>query len=103
MSALIQGINNTLCSIQPILKCLNALMDHVVIIDRVIKARLRHKKSQRRTPSRSNTPQYSTHATATARTQPLTPLNEKSGSEEFAHRPGGTTKRGGFWARFKCW
>lgn len=37
---------------------------------------------------------------------PLRLLGEKgggSGSVDLAERPGGKTKKGGFWARLRCW
>lgn len=68
-----------------------------VIVRRVVAARRRHASGA--APALGSGPL----ANSTSRTQPLTPLEEKVGSVEFAQRPGQTTKRGGFWARFKCW
>lgn len=45
-------------------------------------------------------------AHSTARTRPLAPVDEKRdglGSVDLADRPGGKTKRGGVWARLRCW
>lgn len=68
-----------------------------VIVRRVVAARRRHAAGL------TSVPGSGLLATSTSRTQPLSPLEEKVGSVEFAQRPGQTTKRGGFWARFKCW
>lgn len=69
-----------------------------VIVRRVVAARRRHASG-----GAADLPSSGLLANSTSRTQPLSPLEEKVGSVEFAQRPGQTTKRGGFWARFKCW
>lgn len=69
----------------------------IVIVRRVVAARRLHASGIAPNPGTGLS------ANSASRTQPLTPLEEKVGSVEFAQRPGQTTKRGGFWARFKCW
>lgn len=69
-----------------------------MIVRRVVAARRLHASG-----ANSNPPRSGSHMYSTAQTQPLTPLEEKAGSVDFVERPGRTTKRGGFWARFRCW
>ncbi|MCJ1226357.1 hypothetical protein MMC12_003007 [Toensbergia leucococca] len=66
-----------------------------LIVRRVIAARRQHASGTGPTvapPLRSNT--Y---------TQSFIRLDEKAGSVDLVERPGAGTKRGGFWARLRCW
>ncbi|MCJ1256725.1 hypothetical protein MMC24_004549 [Lignoscripta atroalba] len=82
-----------------------------LIVRRVVEARRRRTATAHphSTSHKTSNPAHInpyTHAHSTSRTQPLTPLDEKSGglgSVDLAERPGGKTKRGGFWARLRCW
>ena len=77
------------------------MLTFAVIVRRVVAARRRHASGAGSIPGSGSG--LGPLATSTSRTQPLSPVEEKVGSVEFAQRPGQTTKRGGFWARFKCW
>ena len=70
-----------------------------VIVRRVVEAR-------RLKAEGGSREQRGQHAHSAARTQPLAPIDEKGsglGSVDLVDRPGGKTKRGGFWARLRCW
>lgn len=79
---------------------LGALTLGAVIVRRVVEAR-RLKAEEDSRELRGG------QAHSAARTMPLPPVDyEKSGglgSIDLADRPGGKTKRGGFWARLRCW
>ena len=77
----------------------------LVIVRRVVAARRAHANG-----TAMGTPQKAkglfSHGHSASRTQPLTPSGGKEGGNvtDFPERPGAKkTKRGGFWARFKCW
>ena len=75
----------------------------LVIVRRVVAAR-QHTAGKAAVSPRGNQGFHS-HAQSTSRTQPLPAYGEKEAdSADFPERPGAKkTKRGGFWARFKCW
>ena len=76
----------------------------IVIVRRVVAARRAHSSGLSGTPQKGNA--LFGHSHSASRTQPLTPLGDKEGLDmtDFPERPGAKkTKRGGFWARFKCW
>ena len=76
----------------------------LVIVRRVVAARRAHANGTAMgTPQKANG--LFSHGHSALRTQPLTPLGDKGGDmTDFPQRPGAKkTKRGGFWARFKCW
>ena len=75
----------------------------LVIVRRVVAAR-QHAAGKAAVPPRGNQGFHS-HAQSASRTQPLPAYGEKEAdSADFPERPGAKmTKRGGFWARFKCW
>ena len=77
-----------------------ANVDIVVIVRRVVAARRHHASGGQSGPTRSQA--HFGNSNAASRTQPLTPL-EKSSSDGFPDRPGGQTRRDGFWAKLKCW
>lgn len=75
-----------------------------LIVRRVVAARRAHTSGLSGTPQKGNA--LFSHSQSASRTQPLTPLGDKEGLDmtDFPERPGAKkTKRGGFWARFKCW
>ncbi|MCJ1467961.1 hypothetical protein MMC07_006587 [Pseudocyphellaria aurata] len=70
-----------------------------LIVRRVVAARRLHASGADPIPPRSG---LQTHSLLP--TQPLTPLDEKTGSNiDFHRRPKKSARRGGFLARFKCW
>lgn len=76
-----------------------------VIVRRVVAARQAHP-----TQLGAGNPQrlhgLFNHGHSTSRTQPQNSIGDKEGADmtDFPERPGAKrTKRGGFWARFKCW
>ena len=75
-----------------------------VIVRRVVAAR-QHAAGMTAAAPRGNQGLLSHAYSSTSRTQPLLPYGEKEAdSSDFPERPGAKkTKRGGFWARFKCW
>lgn len=77
----------------------------LVIVRRVVAARRAHANGTAMgTPQKANG--LLGHGHSASRAQPLTPLDNKEGGDttDFPKRPGAKkTKRGGFWARFKCW
>lgn len=81
---------------QNLFQCM--LMPDIVIVRRVVAARRLHASGATPIAPRSGLQMHST-----SHTQPLTPLEEKAGGVDFSERPGRRTKRGGFWARFRCW
>ncbi|KAK0517195.1 hypothetical protein JMJ35_000350 [Cladonia borealis] len=75
-----------------------------LIVRRVVAARRAHTSGLSGTPQKGNA--LFSHSQSASRTQQLTPLGDKEGLDmtDFPERPGAKkTKRGGFWARFKCW
>ena len=87
-----------------IVRALRLLTTAIVIVRRVVAARRAHTSGLSATPQKGNALYSHTHSAS--RTQPLTPLGDKEGIDmtDFPERPGAKkTKRGGFWARFKCW
>lgn len=78
----------------------HALTGIPVIVRRVVEARRAHASG-----AKTNSPRFKSqaHNHSASQTQPLTPLDEKAGSVDFARRPGKSTKRSGFLAKFKCW
>ena len=85
-------------------KALQSLTIALVIVRRVVAARRAHTSALSGSPQKGNALYSHTHSAS--RTQPLTPLGDKEGLDmtDFPERPGAKkTKRGGFWARFKCW
>lgn len=74
-----------------------------LIVRRVVAARQHASGAAATLPPRNPGP--FSHAHSASRTQPLMPYGEKEGDlTDFPERPGAKkTKRGGFWARFKCW
>lgn len=77
----------------------------LVIVRRVVAARRAH-ASAMDTSTRHNKNGLFSHGHSAFRTQPLTPIGDKEAADmtDFPERPGAKkTKRGGFWARFKCW
>ncbi|MCJ1343689.1 hypothetical protein MMC31_001885 [Peltigera leucophlebia] len=71
-----------------------------LIVRRVVEARRAHASGAKNNSPRSKS---QAHNHTASQTQPLTPVDEKAGSVDFARRPGKTTKRSGFFAKFKCW
>ena len=85
-----------------LIACAKASM-FLVIVRRVVAAR-QHAAGKVAAPPQRNQGLHG-HALSASRTQPLAPYGEKEAdSSDFPERPGAKkTKRGGFWARFKCW
>ncbi|KAL2039504.1 hypothetical protein N7G274_007776 [Stereocaulon virgatum] len=76
-----------------------------LIVRRVVAARRAHANGTAMGTVQKPNALFS-HGHSASRTQPLTPSGDKEGGDttDFPERPGAKrTKRGGFWARFKCW
>lgn len=77
----------------------------LVIVRRVVAARRAHASAMGSGTAQNKNGLFS-HGHSASRTQPLTPIGDKEAADmtDFPERPGAKkTKRGGFWARFKCW
>ena len=79
-------------------------MRFTVIVRRVVAARRAHAATLAPTNPQLTNNLFG-HGHSSSRTQPLSPHGNKEATDlDFPSRPGAKkTKRGGFWARFKCW
>ena len=77
------------------------LMYVVVIVRRVVAARRQHALGYQ-TPDPNSQSRSMGYTYSSSHTQALGTFDEKT-SIDLADRPGGKTRRGGFWARLKCW
>jgi len=76
--------------------------NNLVIVRRVVAARRAHSSGAASATPQSKSGPFG-HGHSASRTQPLQD-KEAADMTDFPERPGAKkTKRGGFWARFKCW
>ncbi|MCJ1477055.1 hypothetical protein MMC13_005726 [Lambiella insularis] len=87
-------------------ECVNMEETFALIVRRVVEARRLHALPRSERAAAAAASRRHAPGDSYSRTQPLTPLNEKGGrleSVDLVDRPGRKVKRGGMWARLRCW